>query len=95
MRFLEAWNKVKSFCEDSDDTAISAIFSGINVAEDFWDNFLLVCNNKEGLAELLNVSPEKIASWSDRVQRYLDKSREHGNPEAKEKTQVMDTGVSI
>lgn len=93
MTFLEAWERVRSIREAHDDAAIGAIFTGINVAEDFWDNFILVCNNKEGLAALLNVSPEKIASWPPAIQQSLEKSQSLKNPESKEKTHMIDTGI--
>ncbi len=93
MTFLEACEKVRSIKEHSDDAAIDAIFTGINVAEDFWDNFILVCNNRDGLATLLKVSPEKVASWPPAVQEYLEKSKTRTNPEAKEKTHMIDTGT--
>jgi hypothetical protein len=93
MTFLEAWENIRSIRENTDDAAIGAIFTGINVSEDFWDNFILVCNNKEGLAALLNISPEKVASWPPVVQQYLEKSKAHKNPESKEKTHMLDTGI--
>jgi hypothetical protein len=93
MTFLEAWENIRSIKEENDDAAIGAIFTGINVADDFWDNFILVCNNKEGLATLLKVSPEKIASWPPTIQQYLEKSKAHANPESKEKTHMLDTGI--
>jgi len=92
MTFLEAWENIRSIKEQSDDAAIEAIFTGINVVDNFWDNFILVCNNKDGMAALLNVSPEKIASWPPIIQNYLDKSKNHKNPESKEKTQIISTG---
>lgn len=94
MTFLEAWENLRSIRENTEDAAVGAIFTGVNVSEDFWDNFILVCNNKEGLAALLNVSPEKIASWPSAVQQHLEKSKAHKNPESKEKTQMIDTGLS-
>lgn len=94
MTFLEAWEKVCGIKEHNDDAAIGAIFTGINVADDFWNNFIMVCNNNEGVAALLNVSPEKVASWPPMIQKYLDKSKSEKNPDAKEKTHMIDTGNS-
>jgi hypothetical protein len=93
MTFLEAWELSRSIKESHNDAAIGAIFTGINVAEDFWDNFILVCNNKEGLAALLNISPEKVASWPPAIQKHLEQAKSQKNPESKEKTHIIDTGV--
>ena len=92
MTFLEAWENIRNIKEQSDDDAIGAIFTGINVVDDFWDNFILVCNNKDGMAALLNVSPEKIASWPFMIQSYLEKAKDHKNPDSKEKTKIISTG---
>ena len=94
MRFLEVWDKVCQFKEDHENLAVNAIFTGINVADDFWDNFIVVCNNKEGMAALLGVNPEKIASWPMKIQENLEKSKGQKNPEAKDKdkTKIIDTG---
>ncbi len=95
MRLFEVWDKMNSYRETTDHGAVNAIFTGLNVSEDFWDNFILVCNNTDGLSQLLGVSAEKIASWPIKIQEYLKKSKDHENPEDKEKTQVMNTGISI
>jgi hypothetical protein len=94
MTFLEAWESIRNIRESSNDAAIGAIFTGINVSEDFWDNFILVCNNKEGLGALLNISPEKVASWPPVVQQHLEQAKSQTNPESKEKTHMLDTGVN-
>ncbi len=90
MRFLEAWDRVRQLVEHNDQVALSAITTGKNVSEDFWDNFILVCNNKEGLAELLDVSPEKVATWSIKIKQKMD----HVEPEEvnHKKTSLINTG---
>lgn len=39
----------------------------------FWDDFISVCNDAEGLSELLDVPPEKIGNWASRVKEMLEK----------------------
>lgn len=39
----------------------------------FWDDFISVCNDGEGLSELLDVPSEKIGSWASKVKDMLDK----------------------
>lgn len=58
--------------ETTDRKAAEAIRAGINLREDFWDDFLLLLNNSSALAELLKVPTTRISSWRSRVQRYLD-----------------------
>jgi len=90
MRFLEAWLKVRHFVEVNENTALSAITTGRNVAEDFWDNFIMVCNNKEGVAELLEVSPEKVASWPSIIKNKMDQIEPEDADQTK--TSLIHTG---
>jgi hypothetical protein len=93
MTFLETWEKLNSIKEHNTDAAIGAIFTGLNVADDFWDNFILVCNNKEGLSALLKINPDKVALWPLSIKQNLEKAKSEKNPESKETTRIMDTGV--
>lgn len=92
MRFLEAWDRVQEFVESDNDTALSAITTGQNVASDFWDNFIMVCNNKEGVAALLGVSPEKVAMWPTMVKEKLDQAEPEDSDSTK--TNLIHTGGS-
>jgi hypothetical protein len=92
MTFFEACEYAQRLKEHSDDAAISAIFTGQNIADDFWDNFILVCNNKNGLAALLGVSPEKVMSWPSSIQKHKEESKTKDNPEEKSKNQIINTG---
>lgn len=90
MRFLEAWERVRQFAEESDSAALSAITTGQNVAEDFWDNFIMVCNNKEGVAALLGVAPEKVATWPSIVKNAMDQAEPEDADQTK--TSLIHTG---
>jgi hypothetical protein len=92
MTFLETWERVRKLKESADEAAISAIFTGTNVSQDFWENFILVCNNKDGLSALLGVTPDKVAAWPHSIQKYLDESKSRNNPEEKEKSHIINTG---
>lgn len=91
MTFLEAWERSRGL-KESHTAAVDAIITGLNVSEDFWDNFILVCNNKGGMADLLNVTPEKIASWPAAISSNLNKSKSGINSPEKEKGKLIDTG---
>lgn len=89
LTFLEAWNRIKGIKEEIDDSAVNAIQTGLNVSETFWDDFILVCNNKEGMANLLNVDTGKIASWPAIIQEKLEKVKAEPG---EEKTKILNTG---
>lgn len=60
----------------------------------FWDEFITVCGNVDGLAELLGIGREKISSWPARIREHLNKLEKQTaeNPAEKPKAEVMPTG---
>jgi hypothetical protein len=60
----------------------------------FFDEFISLCSNAEGMAQLLGVSPEKVRSWPARIREVkekLDKSNLM-DTSVKEKKQMIPTG---
>jgi hypothetical protein len=77
-----------------DDKAMSAIRTGIGVREDFWDDFLKVINNSDGLSALLGVPTTKISEWHSRVKHNLEKVRQADNvPDSKDSGTLLKTGM--
>jgi hypothetical protein len=60
----------------------------------FWDEFISLCGNSDGLSELFGVSKEKILSWPSKIQDMLDRLEQHNaeSPVGKEDKEVMATG---
>lgn len=56
--------------EEFDSKAIATIKTGLNIDEDFWENFKRVCNSP-GLSELLGVSRTNISNWYGKIDKYL------------------------
>ena len=97
-RLLEHMYAPEKDAEHIDTKSMKAIRTGIAVKEDFWDDFVQVCNNAEGIAELLGVRPEQVGGWGSRVKHNLDRVRNAdaaGEGEEKPKTKVLDTGDSL
>ena len=46
---------------------------GKNLDKNFWENFSRLCNNSDGLAELLDVDSQKVGSWSSKIHEVLKK----------------------
>lgn len=94
-RLWEAMQADKKAAEKSphDDKAMSAIRTGIGVREEFWDDFLRVINNSDGLSALLDVPTTKISSWHDRVKHNLEKVRQaDAVPDPKDSGKLLKTG---
>jgi hypothetical protein len=91
MSFFKALEKMRQFQEEMEDAALSAITTGQNIADDFWNNFILVCNNKDGVASLLGVTTDKVATWQQKVQEALDNAK-NAEPSTKVNRKIIDTG---
>lgn len=94
--FQKLWENIQLQKENNtphDDRAMSAIRTGIGVSEEFWDNFLSVINNSEGLSQLLDIPVTKIASWHDKVKQSLDKVKKaDATPDPSDNGQLIKTG---
>jgi len=69
--------------------AMEAIRIGKNIDKNFWDNFTKVCNNTEGVAELLDVDSQKVGSWSSRIHELLKKVNDK---DTNKKNRMISTG---
>jgi hypothetical protein len=60
----------------------------------FWDDFISLCGNVQGMSDLFGVSPDKIRSWPGKIQEALDKLETHDaeSPNVRNDTDVMPTG---
>ena len=82
--------------ENEDAKAMVVIRKGLQIDDNFWDNFKQLCNYADGLAKLLDVDTDKIARWSGRIEQVEQKVRESDEGNAGEKkATVMSTGNEI
>lgn len=97
-QLLENMYAPEKDAEHIDTKSMKAIRTGIAVRENFWDDFLQVCNNADALAELLGVRPEQVSGWGARIKHNLQrvhKADDAGDGDEKPKTKVMDTGNEL
>ena len=71
--------------------AMEVLRIGKNLDKQFWGNFSRLCNNTDGLAELLDVDVQKVGSWSAKITELL---RKVDDKDAKKKNKIIDTGNS-
>lgn len=98
--FSNMWEHLSSPLMDSgeDEKAISVIKAGLDLhperAKTFWQEFIILCQNTEGMAELLGVSKDKARGFSSRIRYFLEQleKRKHESPGFKEKKQLIPTG---
>lgn len=60
----------------------------------FWDDFIDMCGDAQGLSTLLQVEPQKIMKWPSRIREMLEKLKQHDaeNPGADDRDEVIPTG---
>lgn len=92
--FQRLWENIEASKKSPlDDKAMSAIRTGIGVREEFWDDFLAVVNNSEGLSALLDIPSVKIGAWHEKVRNTLEKVRQaDAVPDPKDSGALLKTG---
>ena len=58
----------------------------------FWEDFISIINDSEGLSELLDVPTEKIGGWASRIQEMIDETSDTDGLKADDKADVISTG---
>jgi len=59
----------------------------------FWEDFISICNDGEGLAELLDIPSEKIGGWVSKIKEALDKVEDSDSQQTgDEKAKILPTG---
>lgn len=97
-QLLEQMQKSPLMTSGDDSRVLTAVRVGKDMHKEgdtpFWDEFIKLCGNTDGLAELLDVSPQKISSWPSRIQKNLEKLQKHDaeSPHHKEEEKLIPTG---
>lgn len=91
--FQQLFERLESQRSDlSNDKSLDAIRSGMNIKEDFWDDFLMLINNSGALSDLLDIPVTKISSWHEKIKNGLEKVKE-ADGEVREKKELIKTGL--
>lgn len=73
--------------------ALSAIKAGTNIDPDFWDKFIQILGNADGLSELLDVPKEKITKWASRIGEMMAKVKQADDEESGDrKSEILPAG---
>lgn len=79
--------KFKKYLEKRESNIIK---TGKNINPNFWEEFIMVLNNLEGISELLNVPKHKILSWRERIRKKISNEKEEIKINKKKK--IIKTG---
>jgi|APSaa5957512535_1039671.scaffolds.fasta_scaffold28798_2 hypothetical protein len=99
--FSELWTVMEEsplMGSGEDSEAIEVVRAGKHLRKEddsaFWDEFISLCGNTRGLANLLNVAPEKISNWPAKIKEALEKleTNDAENPGMRDDTEQIPTG---
>lgn len=78
--------------------AMQVVRAGLHLRHEedrsFWEDFIDLCSNADGLADLLGVSREAVTSWASRIRDTLDQVEDSNRqaPEDEEDEAILPTG---
>jgi hypothetical protein len=99
MNFRKLWENMKyakdqgSESPEIDPMAVTAIRTGLGISESFWDDFIQILNNSEGLSALLDVSVDEISTWRKKIEDALSQvGEEDGDLDVGKNKKLVKTG---
>jgi hypothetical protein len=76
-----------------DTAAIGVIRSGLNIRPEFWEDFINVCGDAQGMSQLLDVPRHLVTGWGGKIREALANVDKADDEEAKgEKSETIPTG---
>lgn len=77
-----------------EEKALGVVRKGMNLktSDDFWDDFLRMCGDSEGMSALLDVPKDKITGLSGRIGKMKRKVEELDGRERKTNDKLITTG---
>lgn len=79
-----------------DERALNLVRKGIDLqrGNDFWEDFLRLCGDSEGMAALLGVARDRVTGLSSRIERLRGMVGESGKKRGK-RDRMIKTGSDV
>ena len=101
--FGELWESMESqnsplMDTGEDSRSLSVVRAGRDMRKDnqspFWEDFISLCSNTDGMAQLFDISPEKVLSIPSKIREALQKleNEDAEAPGVDHDAQIMPTG---
>lgn len=88
------FKKLLENMNEQETKSMLAIRNGIGIRSNFWDDFLLLLNNSESVAELFGIPLEKVSTWREKIRNYLKEVKELDSKIIpREKGKLLKTGL--
>lgn len=78
--------------EKDDEKAVEVVRKGMNLNKYFWDDFLSLCSNSDGMAQLLGAPKDKITSLNQKINKIKDEIEKKDSSETKKRDKIIKTG---
>lgn len=79
--------------QNDEEMAIRAIRNGLNISENFWEDFITATGNADAMAVLLDIPREKITGWGSKIRQLVEKVHNmDGESGDKTKKKMINTG---
>lgn len=91
LSFAQLWENMEQETADKgrESAATHVIRAGMNISPDFWDNFMSLLGDSDGVAELFDVPKEKVIRWSTSIKDALSNVNTSDDEESKGKKNEM------
>lgn len=93
LSFSKLLENMQKDTEQTERHAKEAVRAGLNLRSadcgSFWDDFIQVCGNTQGMAELLGVPTHQISRWGSRIRDYVTKVNREETEQNKDGKAVM------
>lgn len=78
--------------QNNEEIAIRAIRNGLNIDENFWENFISMIGNADSVSVLLDIPKEKITGWASKIRQLIEKVQNMDSSSDKNKNKMINTG---
>jgi hypothetical protein len=86
-----SFRQFRESAEKDDKKATEVVRKGMDLGDDFWDDFLSLCGNAEGMADLLGAPREKVTALGGRVRGIMSEIKEKDSASSK-RDKMIKTG---
>lgn len=80
--------------EEGEKKALEVIRKGLSVRDDFWDDFMSLCGNVEGMSDLLGTPRDKVTALGERIRKMISELQRKDS-EGSERRKVLKTGDKV
>lgn len=86
-----SFREFRESAEEDDKKAMEVVRKGMDLGDRFWDDFLSLCGNASGMADLLGAPKEKVTALGGRVRGMISEIKKKDSDSSK-RDKMIKTG---